>query len=80
MPTTGHDEFAALGEEFNKMSRQLAERLEELNQERARSVRRYGIVIGSVVVFLLGLLKSLATTWSPLLCAAIESQAVKSVP
>jgi diguanylate cyclase (GGDEF)-like protein len=36
VPTAGHDEFAALGEEFNKMSRQLAERLEELNQERAR--------------------------------------------
>jgi diguanylate cyclase (GGDEF)-like protein len=36
VPTEGHDEFAALGEEFNKMSRQLEERLEELNQERAR--------------------------------------------
>jgi diguanylate cyclase (GGDEF)-like protein len=36
VPTSGHDEFAALGEEFNKMSRQLEERLEELNQERAR--------------------------------------------
>jgi hypothetical protein len=36
VPTFGHDEFAALGEDFNKMSRQLAERLEELNHERAR--------------------------------------------
>src|SRR4051812_46983210 len=36
VPTTGGDEFAALGEEFNKMSRQLATRLEELRSERAR--------------------------------------------
>jgi diguanylate cyclase (GGDEF)-like protein len=45
VPTAGHDEFAALGDEFNKMSRELAERLEELNQERARlqeSLRRIG--------------------------------------
>ena len=45
VPTEGHDEFAALGEEFNKMSRQLEERLEELNQERARlqdAMRRIG--------------------------------------
>ena len=45
VPTSGHDEFAALGEEFNKMSRQLEERLEELNQERARlqdAMRRIG--------------------------------------
>ncbi|MEA2276321.1 MAG: hypothetical protein QOI62_3104 [Solirubrobacteraceae bacterium] len=45
VPTEGRDEFAALGEEFNKMSRQLAERLEELNQERARlqeAMRRIG--------------------------------------
>jgi diguanylate cyclase (GGDEF)-like protein len=45
VPTAGHDEFAALGEEFNKMSRELAERLEELNQERARlqeAMRRIG--------------------------------------
>jgi diguanylate cyclase (GGDEF)-like protein len=44
-PTAGHDEFAALGDEFNKMSRELAERLEELNQERARlqeAMRRIG--------------------------------------
>ncbi len=45
VPTSGHDEFAALGEEFNKMSRQLAEHMEELNQERARlqdAMRRIG--------------------------------------
>src|SRR6185312_7171077 len=45
VPTEGQDEFAALGEEFNKMSRQLEERLEELNQERARlqdAMRRIG--------------------------------------
>jgi diguanylate cyclase (GGDEF)-like protein len=45
VPTSGHDEFAELGEEFNKMSRQLEERLEELNQERARlqdAMRRIG--------------------------------------
>ena len=32
--TQGHDEFAALGEEFNNMSTQLAHRLDELSQER----------------------------------------------
>jgi diguanylate cyclase (GGDEF)-like protein len=50
VPTQGHDEFAALGEEFNKMSRQLAERLEELNQERARlqeALRRTGQTFAS---------------------------------
>jgi diguanylate cyclase (GGDEF)-like protein len=50
VPTSGHDEFAALGEEFNKMSRQLAERLEELNQERARlqeAMRRIGQTFAS---------------------------------
>jgi diguanylate cyclase (GGDEF)-like protein len=50
VPTTGHDEFAALGEEFNKMSRQLAERLEELNQERGRlqeAMRRIGQTFAS---------------------------------
>jgi diguanylate cyclase (GGDEF)-like protein len=34
--TTGSDEFAALGEEFNSMSRQLEHRLHELEQERSR--------------------------------------------
>jgi diguanylate cyclase (GGDEF)-like protein len=45
VPTSGHDEFAALGEEFNKMSHQLEERLQELNQERGRlqdAMRRIG--------------------------------------
>ena len=32
----GRDEFAQLGEEFNKMSRQLSARLEELRQQRTR--------------------------------------------
>src|SRR5207248_3225069 len=41
----GRDEFAALGDEFNKMSTQLATRLEELSQERGRlreAIRRIG--------------------------------------
>jgi diguanylate cyclase (GGDEF)-like protein len=45
VPTSGHDEFAELGEEFNKMSRQLEEHMEELNQERGRlqdAMRRIG--------------------------------------
>jgi diguanylate cyclase (GGDEF)-like protein len=48
--TEGHDEFAALGEEFNNMSSQLAKRLEELSQERARlreSIRRIGQALAS---------------------------------
>jgi HAMP domain-containing protein len=36
VPVEGHDEFAALGEEFNQMSGQLAQRIDELGQERAR--------------------------------------------
>jgi len=36
IPTEGQDEFAALGEEFNNMSTQLAGRLDELSAERAR--------------------------------------------
>ncbi|MDX6675348.1 MAG: hypothetical protein QOH11_2766 [Solirubrobacteraceae bacterium] len=50
VPTEGRDEFAALGDEFNKMSRQLETRLEELRQERARlqeSVRRIGETFAS---------------------------------
>ncbi len=50
VPTTGHDEFAELGEEFNKMSRELSGRLEELNQERARlqeAMRRIGETFAS---------------------------------
>jgi diguanylate cyclase (GGDEF)-like protein len=45
VPAEGNDEFAALGSEFNKMSAQLAARLEELDAERARlrsSIRRIG--------------------------------------
>jgi diguanylate cyclase (GGDEF)-like protein len=43
--TPGNDEFAALGQEFNNMSEQLANRLDELSAERARlreSIRRIG--------------------------------------
>jgi diguanylate cyclase (GGDEF)-like protein len=50
VPTTGEDEFAALGEEFNKMARQLEERLADLAQERERvqsSMRRLGQAVGS---------------------------------
>ncbi len=36
IPVEGHDEFAQLGEEFNKMSRQLEMRLEEVRQQRTR--------------------------------------------
>jgi diguanylate cyclase (GGDEF)-like protein len=48
--TTGRDEFAELGAEFNKMSRQLAGRVEDLRQERVRvrtAVRRIGEVAQS---------------------------------
>jgi diguanylate cyclase (GGDEF)-like protein len=50
VPTTGGDEFAALGEEFNQMARQLEERLADLAQERERvqdSMRRLGQAVGS---------------------------------
>ena len=43
--THGNDEFAALGDEFNKMSVQLANRLDELEQEQERvrrSIRNIG--------------------------------------
>jgi diguanylate cyclase (GGDEF)-like protein len=49
VPTEGNDEFAALGNEFNLMARQLETRLEELQLERARlqgAVRRVGESIG----------------------------------
>jgi diguanylate cyclase (GGDEF)-like protein len=45
VPAVGHDEFAALADEFNNMSSQLEHRLQELTEERARlreSVRRIG--------------------------------------
>lgn len=50
VPTVGRDEFAELGEEFNKMSRQLEARLEELRKERVRvegSMRRLGEAVAS---------------------------------
>ncbi len=50
VPTSGRDEFALLGEEFNNMSRQLEGRLAELEQERARvrqSIRRIGEAFAS---------------------------------
>ena len=46
----GHDEFAALGEEFNKMSRQLEARIEELRKERIRvegAMRRIGEAVAA---------------------------------
>ena len=45
VPTSGNDEFAALGQEFNNMSDQLAARMDELSAERGRlreSIRRIG--------------------------------------
>src|SRR6185437_15743587 len=50
VPTSGRDEFALLGEEFNNMSRQLERRVAELEQERARvrqSIRRIGEAFAS---------------------------------
>jgi len=50
IPTHGRDEFAQLGEEFNKMSRQLEQRVDELAQERLRlelSLRRIGETFAS---------------------------------
>jgi diguanylate cyclase (GGDEF)-like protein len=50
VPIEGRDEFAALGDEFNNMSRQLEHRLHELGQERARlreSIRRIGQTFAS---------------------------------
>jgi diguanylate cyclase (GGDEF)-like protein len=48
VPTVGRDEFAALGEEFNKMSKELEERLDELGQERAR-VQKAMLRLGEAV-------------------------------
>ena len=50
VPTQGRDEFAALGEEFNRMAFQLEGRLEELRQQRSRleeSMRRLGEAFAS---------------------------------
>jgi HAMP domain-containing protein len=46
----GRDEFAALGQEFNNMSSQLEQRLDELSQERVRlreAIRRIGQTFAS---------------------------------
>jgi diguanylate cyclase (GGDEF)-like protein len=50
VPISGTDQFAQLGEEFNKMSGELERRLEELGQERLRmelSLRRIGETFAS---------------------------------
>jgi diguanylate cyclase (GGDEF)-like protein len=50
VPIEGHDEFAALGQEFNSMSAQLEKRLDELSQERGRlreAIRRIGQTFAS---------------------------------
>jgi diguanylate cyclase (GGDEF)-like protein len=50
IPTSGHDQFAQLGDEFNNMSEQLEQRLQELSQERVRmeiSLRRIGETFAS---------------------------------
>jgi diguanylate cyclase (GGDEF)-like protein len=50
VPTRGRDQFAQLGAEFNKMSAQLSQRIEELATERVRlevSVRRIGEIFAS---------------------------------
>src|SRR4051812_2176597 len=50
VPTRGNDQFAQLGDEFNKMSSQLERRVEELGQERLRmelSLRRIGETFAS---------------------------------
>ena len=50
VPTAGRDEFAELGEEFNKMSAELERRLAELSQERGRvqdSMRRLGEAVAA---------------------------------
>jgi diguanylate cyclase (GGDEF)-like protein len=46
----GHDEFAALAEEFNSMSGELSRRLDELSRERSRlrvAIRRIGHIFAS---------------------------------
>jgi len=50
VPVAGNDEFAALGEEFNKMSGELEARLEELRDQRVRlesSLQRVGEAFAS---------------------------------
>lgn len=50
VPISGRDEFASLGEEFNKMSRQLEERLAEIREQQRRledALRRIGDTFAS---------------------------------
>lgn len=50
VPTQGRDEFAALGDEFNRMGEQLQHRLQELDAERVRletAIRRLGEAFAS---------------------------------
>ena len=50
VPTQGRDEFASLGEEFNRMASQLEGRLEDLRRERVRlesTLRRLGEAFAS---------------------------------
>ena len=50
VPTAGRDEFAALGQEFNKMSRELEQRIDDLDKERGRlrdSIQRVGETFAS---------------------------------
>ncbi|HEX2085023.1 MAG TPA: diguanylate cyclase [Solirubrobacteraceae bacterium] len=50
VPIEGHDEFAALGREFNSMARQLEGRLQELGEQRTRlenQLRRIGEAFAS---------------------------------
>jgi diguanylate cyclase (GGDEF)-like protein len=50
VPTQGRDEFAALGEEFNNMSNELARRLDELSEQRVQlreAIRRIGHTFAS---------------------------------
>jgi diguanylate cyclase (GGDEF)-like protein len=50
VPTRGHDQFAQLGDEFNKMSTELQQRMDELSAQRQRmelSLRRIGETFAS---------------------------------
>jgi len=52
VPSEGHDEFAALGVEFNKMSEQLERRVAQLQAERQRleeMIRRTGEAFGATL-------------------------------
>jgi diguanylate cyclase (GGDEF)-like protein len=50
VPTVGNDEFAALGDEFNHMSAELAEKIQQVQDEQARlalAIRRIGETFAS---------------------------------